>query len=165
MRLDLTKIIKFTALQLFLLAIISAAYASAATGEEELAPGFNACMERAANASFDDEADCYKKAGEYQSRRLEAAYKKARKLCDQGENPALCKNELKKMELAWLDFQSRVYTYLLNEGIFGPYNYDNPDVADAIGRAKLYADSFEARETKRQADRLELFYKLWERWQ
>lgn len=106
----MTKFIKFALLQFFL-PVVFVNPSAAASREDELAPGFDACMDRAASASYDDGADCYKKAGDYQARRLEAAYKKARKLCDQGDNPAQCKNELKKLELAWLDFQSRVYTF------------------------------------------------------
>lgn len=137
---------------------------------EELAPGFDQCMKNA--ESFEEEAVCYKRAASYQAERLDKFYKQARSLCGKIENQGeikKCREELKNLELAWLDFQNRTYVYLLNEGIFGPYNYKDKAVreayADAIPRAKKYAASFEAHETKRQADRLELFYKLWERWQ
>lgn len=138
--------------------------------EEELAPGYNECMKKI--ETFEDETRCAEKAHMYQSGRLAEVYKKTRALCNRKETAKeiqQCKDELKKLELAWLEFQNRTYVYLLNEGIFGPYEYSEKAVKEAyedqIPRAKRNAEGFAARETKRQADRMELFYKLWERWQ
>lgn len=138
--------------------------------EEELSPGYNECIRK--GGSSEDEALCNEKAHLYQSGRLTETYKKARNLCEKLESAAeinKCKEELKKLELSWLDFQQRTYVYLLNEGLFGPYKYKDKDVkemyADQIPRAKNSAERFAARETKRQADRMDLFYKLWLRWQ
>lgn len=134
-----------------------------ASEKEELAPGYDECMKKV--ESFADEVECNIAAKKYQAKRLEENYTRARKLCDKAENPKLCKSELKKLELAWLDFENRVYSYLFNGGIFGPYQYKDYNSDDTIPREQRNAEHFEAVETKRQADRMDLFYRLYERWQ
>lgn len=160
--LTIRKIFRLRVMAMGALVALLPLFGGMARAADELAPGYAECIGKV--ESFEDELACNEKAHRHQSARLEAAYKKARKLC--GEADGLqCRNELKKLELAWLDFTKRTYAYLLNEGIFGPYEYENPEAGGQIPRAKAAAEEFAAQETKRQADRLEYFCKLWERWQ
>lgn len=113
-----------------------------AYAEEELAPGFNACMEKA-NGVISDSMDCLTQAYEYWDKKLNANFKKV--LSEFNSNDESGKQDRKNIiqaQKAWLKYRDSMV-----EAIFS-----------LNGRGSLareIANSFLAEETKKQAKWLE----------
>lgn len=114
-------------------------------GQEELAPGFDSCAQKA-KSDFDLK-DCFQDAASYWDGRLKAAYHKAAAGCEQGENPAQCKNRLKSMEVGWIRFKE-----LMGEFIYSG-SVERQPLPGSLDR--MLGTAFMAEETKRQCQRLE----------
>lgn len=77
---------------------------SSAFAEEELAPGYNACMENSGGVTAKMN-DCMENAYNYLDKRLNAKYKKARQACMDSSNPGACSEKLLKMQRHWIQYK------------------------------------------------------------
>lgn len=107
--------------------------------EEELAPGFNQCMQKA-QGDFDIK-DCYGIAGQYWDKQLNAIYPKVLLSCNKAENPKECRSKVNKMEVSWIK-----YVELMSDFIYGGsvYEYGGGTLARVNGVA------FDASQRKKQ---------------
>lgn len=115
--------------------------APAMAEEEELAPGFDRCMEQSGGVTT-EMLGCLQQACEYWDVRLNANYKKARQACKSSSDPNACSDKLLKGQRAWVQYKE-VFTDLVqlpNEG---------------GSMARLSAMSFLTGETRKQALLLE----------
>lgn len=110
-----------------------------AGAEEELAPGFDRCMENA--PSTVDQKDCVNKAYAYWDKILNINFKKAKKSCADSENPKTCASSLVNAQKSWIKYKEEMPTviYMLNGG--GTLS-------------QLEGDIFVVKETKKQAQLL-----------
>ncbi len=120
-----------------LLAAGLAAPSAAMAAEEELAPGFNACMQRGYSTA--NMVECYNSAYEYWDKILNKNYKKAMKNCDEDGTPE-CKAKLKQAQRAWIQYKESMSDYIVSSS------------DGSISRVN--AISFLAEETKKQAKML-----------
>ena len=91
--------------------------APAMAEEEELAPGFDRCMEQSGGVTT-EMLGCLQQAYEYWDVRLNANYKKARQACKNSSDPNACSDKLLKGPRAWVQYKE-VFTDLVqlpNEG-------------------------------------------------
>ncbi len=105
--------------------------------EEELAPGFNACMQRGYSTA--DMVECFNAAYEYWDKALNRNYKLAMKNCDENGLPE-CKAKLKKAQRAWIQYKEGMSDYIVSS-------------SDGT-MSRVSAISFLAEETKKQAKML-----------
>ena len=120
-----------------LLAAGLAAPSAAMAAEEELAPGFNACMQRGYSTA--NMVECYNSAYEYWDKILNKNYKKAMKNCDEDGTPE-CKAKLKQAQRSWIQYKESMSDYIVSSS------------DGSISRVN--AISFLAEETKKQAKML-----------
>ena len=102
--------------------------------EEELAPGFNACVQQSGGATT-QMAACGQAAYEFWDKRLNEAYKKARQACFD----AACQERLRGMQRHWIQYKEAMGDVLFRglERVGGSMN-------------RLNAVAFAAEETKKQ---------------
>ncbi len=133
--------IRFTPAKLAACGLLAAALAAPsavlAAGEEELAPGFNACMNKASATT--DMVECYNSAYNFWDKILNRNYKRAMKNCDENGTPE-CKANLKKAQRAWIQYKEGMSDYI--------YNSSDGSMS------RLSAIGFLTEETKKQAQLL-----------
>ncbi len=117
-----------------LLAAVLVAPSAVLATEEELAPGFNACMQRGYSTA--NMVECYNSAYEYWDKILNKNYKKAMKNCDEDGTPE-CKANLKKAQIAWIQYKEIMSAFISSSS------------DGTISRVNTI--SFLAEETKKQA--------------
>ena len=111
--------------------------APAMAEEDELAPGFDRCMEQSGGVTT-EMLGCLQQAYEYWDVRLNANYKKARQACKSSSDPKGCSDKLLKGQRAWVQYKE-AFTDLVqlpNEG---------------GSMARLNSMSFLTGETRKQA--------------
>ncbi|HJD97531.1 lysozyme inhibitor LprI family protein [Mailhella massiliensis] len=108
----------------------------AALAEEELAPGYNICMENA--LSNMDMMDCTQAAYEHWDKVLNENYAVALKACDDAVDPAACRANIKKAERLWVQYKEAMAEAVA-------------DLNGGGSLSRLAAESFLAEETKKQA--------------
>lgn len=111
--------------------------APAMAEEDELAPGFDRCMEQSGGVTT-EMLGCLQQAYEYWDARLNTNYKKARQACKSSSDPKACSDKLLKGQRAWVQYKE-VFTDLVqlpNEG---------------GSMARLNSMSFLTGETRKQA--------------
>lgn len=111
--------------------------APAMAEEDELAPGFDRCMEQSGGVTT-EMLNCLQQAYEYWDARLNTNYKKARQACKSSSDPKACSDKLLKGQRAWVQYKE-VFTDLVqlpNEG---------------GSMARLNSMSFLTGETRKQA--------------
>lgn len=84
------------------------AYANPAA-EEELAPGFNACISRSSSVS--EMRQCNASAIQYWQDRLDKALSRAGAMCEQANQPESCKKSLNRAQTAWQDYVEMMANY------------------------------------------------------
>ena len=109
---------------------------------EELAPGFNACTDKAASSA--EQFDCLSAAHEYWDEQLEIYYKQAKAQCAKGEKPDRCRAYLQKAERAWVAYKEGMAAV-----VWDMYGGSRLSRIDALG--------FTVEETKKQAKLLKSF--------
>ncbi|MBQ9579232.1 MAG: DUF1311 domain-containing protein [Ottowia sp.] len=106
--------------------------------EEELAPGFDACLKKSGGVTDKMEA-CSRAAYEYWDKQLNAEYKKVRQACPDDS----CRQKLRDMQRHWIQYKESmsgvVYRGIGTEG---------------ASMNRLNAVAFEAEETKKQTELL-----------
>lgn len=85
---------------------------------DELAPGYNRCIERARN-DFDMK-DCSSAAAAYWDKRLTDLYKSMVKDCARDANPALCARTIKNLENRWITYRDDMSKFIYNGGSYRP---------------------------------------------
>lgn len=111
--------------------------APAMAEEDELAPGFDRCMEQSGGVTT-EMLGCLQQAYEYWDARLNTNYKKARQACKSSSDPKACSDKLLKGQRAWVQYKE-AFTDLVqlpNEG---------------GSMARLNSMSFLTGETRKQA--------------
>ena len=111
--------------------------APAMAAEDELAPGFDRCMEQSGGVTT-EMLSCLQQAYEYWDARLNTNYKKARQACKSSSDPKACSDKLLKGQRAWVQYKE-AFTDLVqlpNEG---------------GSMARLNSMSFLTGETRKQA--------------
>ena len=83
-----------------LVCAVPLALAAPACAEEELAPGFNACMDRSGGVTA-NMIECMNDAHDYLDKRLNQVYKKARTECEDDA----CRKKLLEAERAWIKYR------------------------------------------------------------
>lgn len=108
-----------------------------AFAEEELAPGFNACID-GSNGVTSNMTECYSAATNYWDKILNANYKSAMRDCANTEHANECKANLLKAQRLWIQYRDAMIPVII-------------DVGGGGSISRLAADDFYARETKKQA--------------
>lgn len=109
--------------------------------ENELAPGFDQCMD-ASNFSTPDMIECVTDAYKYWDKLLNDEYKNAQKICsgkDNNDEVKACQAKLKKTQQAWIQYKENM-SDLIGNVLGGGGQLD-----------RFSADVFFAKETKKQA--------------
>lgn len=109
---------------------------SGLTMAEELAPGFDACMDKAGSTA--ESKECFGKAFLYWDKQLNANFKKLPKACEEAPDPEACKARAIKAQKLWIQYKEAMAEALYDLGGGGSI-------------AGLNVDSFTAEETKKQA--------------
>lgn len=134
------KLMKSLCALLFLaVAIAGAMSATCARAEEELAPGFHACTEKAQSTA--DNLECLTAAYEYWDKRLNASFRKAQAACEGAPDARACRAKLLKAQRLWIQYKEAMGDALYGMG--GGGTLDN-----------LTVGTFLAEETKKQAQLL-----------
>ena len=120
-----------------LVAGMAAPSAVLAAEEEELAPGFNACMNRASATT--EMVECYNSAYNFWDKILNRNYKRALKNCEE-YGTQLCEANLKKAQRTWIQYKEGMSDYIYNS-------------SDGT-MSRLSAIGFLTEETKKQAQLL-----------
>ena len=79
---------------------------------EELAPGYNQCMEASGGVTASMSA-CAAEAYQYWDQQLNQNYRQAMQNCQDTEDPAKCQALLKKSERAWVSYKETLSDYLV----------------------------------------------------
>ena len=111
--------------------------APAMAEEDELAPGFDRCMEQSGGVTT-EMLGCLQQAYEYWDARLNTNYKKARQACKSSSDPKACSDKLLKGQRAWVQYKE-AFTDLVQ--------LPNEDGS----MARLNSMSFLTGETRKQA--------------
>lgn len=127
---------------LFFIAVIALTLSPlrASAEEEELAPGYNACIDKSESTA--DTIDCIGKAYEHWDKKINQNFKKAEGACAESENPQDCKKALVKAQRLWVQYKEAMPTVIeyLNGG---------------GSMSRVTANYFMAEETKKQAQLLD----------
>lgn len=115
------------------------ALATPSHAEDELAPGYNECNDRA--ESMVDNIECAASAVVHWDRILNANYKKAQEACEGVEKPEQCKKDLLKAQRLWIQYKEVMAEVITN-------------LEGGGSLARLSANTFVARETRKQAELL-----------
>lgn len=78
--------------------------APAMAEEDELAPGFDRCMEQSGGVTM-EMMGCFQQAYDYWDARLNANYKKARQACQNSSDPKGWSDKLLKGQRAWVQYK------------------------------------------------------------
>lgn len=113
--------------------------APSAAGAEELAPGFNACAEKAQSTA--EQVECYTAAYNYWDKVLNANFKKAQAGCEAAADAKECRAKLLKAQRLWIQYKEAMADSLYASGGGGTMDH-------------LTVGHFAARETKKQAQLL-----------
>lgn len=112
-------------------------FVSAACAEEELAPGFSSCADKATSTA--DLVECYTAAHNYWDKILNANFKKAQASCaDAATDEKQCRAALLKAQRLWIQYKEAMINAIYAMGSGG--TIDN-----------LTTGNFLAKETKKQA--------------
>ncbi len=114
-----------------------------ALAEEELAPGFNECMEKSGGVTA-DMLMCLNDAYDHWDTVLNENYAAAMKLCDESADPKVCKDKLRRAERLWVQYKDAMAEALAE--------FEGGGTASTV-----MASDFMAGETKRQARLLGTF--------
>lgn len=79
--------------------------------EEELAPGFNACISR--STSTMEMRQCNADAIKYWQEKLDKVLTLAKNMCEQANQPDICKEFLNKSQAAWQDYVDIMANYYM----------------------------------------------------
>ncbi len=107
--------------------------------EEELAPGFGACIERS-NGGDIAMTQCAHEAYEYWDRKLNIYYKKAKASCESDS----CRKKLLSAQRAWVQYKEKMQDVILMDFTGGTLS-------------RLNSAMFAVQVTKYQAEQLESF--------
>ena len=80
--------------------------------EEELAPGFDQCMEASGGVTANMSA-CADAAYQYWDQQLNQNYRQAMQNCQNTEDPVKCQALLKKSERSWVTYKESLADYLI----------------------------------------------------
>lgn len=130
---------RLCALLFCVLPLCACLFVSAARAEEELAPGFNACTEKAQSTA--DNLECLNAAYTHWDKVLNANFKKAQAACAEAPDAKECRAKLLKAQRLWIQYKEAMADALYASGSGG--TLDN-----------LTVGHFAARETKKQAQLL-----------
>lgn len=103
---------------------------------EELAPGFDACADKAQNTA--ENLECIEKAFNYWDKILNDNFNVAKDACSEAENPKKCLANLLKAQRLWIQYKEAMA----------------PVISDLNGGgslSRILANSFVVRETRKQA--------------
>lgn len=123
-----------------LLALMCLLPLTANAEEEELAPGFDACMDKAATTA--ETRNCLREAQDYWDKILNENFKKAKDHCAQATSPKECSENLVAAQRQWIKYKEMTPAVIrdLHGGSMGTQ----------------IADDFLATETKKQARLLQV---------
>lgn len=127
------------ALLFLVLPVCAALCVADARAEEELAPGFHACTEKAQSTA--DNVECLTAAYNYWDKALNTNFKKAQTACADASDAKECRAKLLKAQRLWIQYKEAMVDALYAMG--GGGTMDQLTVGD-----------FAARETKKQAQLL-----------
>ena len=134
------KLMKSLCAPLFLaLTIGGGMSATCARAEEELAPGFHACTEKAQSTA--DNLECLTAAYNHWDKALNANFKKAQAACEDTPNAKECRARLLKAQRLWIQYKEAMGDALYGMGGGGTMD-------------SLTVGTFLAEETKKQAQLL-----------
>lgn len=114
---------------LFLLAVSS-------VKAEELAPGFDECEGKAQSSA--DNLECLSQAYTYWDNILNENFKVAKDACSEAERPKVCVANLVKAQRLWIQYKETMASVVM-------------DLNGGGSLSRILANSFLARETKKQA--------------
>lgn len=103
---------------------------------EDLAPGYNECVEKAQSTA--DNLDCLNKAYDYWDKILNENFNVAREACSEAEKPKKCSEDLLKAQRLWIQYKEAMA----------------PVISELNGGgslSRILADTFVVRETRKQA--------------
>ena len=126
------------------LAVIAFSNVSFAYDNEEIAPGYNACMD-ATQGVTSQMLKCQEKAYSFVDTELNVNYQMAMKACNKEGDPKACKVTILKMQRVWIKYKEATADYLymaLGDGTLTP----------------VLVNDFVNRATKDQGDKLELMF-------
>lgn len=109
---------------------------AAGAAADELAPGFDACAEKAQSAA--ESLECLDKAFKYWDKILNENFNAAKDACSEAEKPKQCAQNLIKAQRLWIQYKETMA----------------PLIAELNGGgslSRILADTFVVRETKKQA--------------
>lgn len=110
--------------------------AGASCMAEELAPGFDACTDKAQSTA--DNLECIERAFTYWDKILNENFTVARDACSEAENPKKCASDLLKAQRLWIQYKDAMA----------------PVISELNGGgslSRILANTFVARETRKQA--------------
>lgn len=121
------------------LLICAVLFVPAAQAEEELAPGFNACTDKATSTA--DNLECLTAAYNHWDKVLNANFKKAQGACAEAMDAKQCRAALLKAQRLWIQYKEAMTDAIMTMGGGGSID-------------RLGANDFVARETRKQAQLL-----------
>ena len=127
------------ALMFCALPVCAALFAPDARAEEELAPGYNACTEKAQSTA--DNLECLTAAYNHWDKVLNANFKKAQTACTDTSDAKECRAKLLKAQRLWIQYKEAMGDALYGMGSGGTMD-------------SLTVGHFLAEETKKQAQLL-----------
>lgn len=131
------KLLKRSCAMLFLTLFLGVTMsAPGARAGEELAPGFNACTEKAQSTA--DNVECYNAAYNYWDKRLNASFSNAQAACGEAPDAKQCRAKLLKAQRLWIQYKEAMADALHASGSGGSLD-------------TLTVGNFLAEETKKQA--------------
>lgn len=119
----------------FVAAVLFAIH-STAVAAEELAPGFDACVDRATSTA--DNNECFGAAFEYWDKILNASFRALPKACSDAPDPDACRAKVVKAQKLWIQYKEAMAEAIA-------------DMAGGGSAAGLAANNFIVEETKKQA--------------
>ncbi len=120
--------------------LLHPAVAGQAWAEEELAPGSDACLERAEDTA--SVIQCFGAAHKYWDKLLNANYSAVLVNCESGPDPEVCRTHVRTAQRHWIQYRDAM----------------SSAIAEMDGGGSLrrqWAAGFLARETKKQAQLLD----------
>ena len=124
------------------LAVIAFSNVSFAYDYEEIAPGYNACMD-ATQGVTSQMLKCQEKAYSFVDTVLNVNYQMAMKACNKEGDPKACKATILKMQRAWIKYKEATADYLFK-------------ALDAGSLTPVLVNDFVNQATKDQGKKLEL---------
>lgn len=103
---------------------------------EELAPGFDECEGKAQSTA--DNLECLSQAFSYWDNILNENFKVAKDACSEAERPKTCVSDLVKAQKLWIQYKDTMSAVIM-------------ELNGGGSLSRILANSFLARETKKQA--------------